>query len=102
MSPVASCRLVRLVSFRAVLSGLRAVLCRPVTPRSAWFVCKWFAPKQGNARANRPVTRTGLGSTLFPHAAFSPTCRCPRRYETLPGNTLAEIEEGCDVAAGAH
>ena len=42
MSPVASCRLVRLVPFRAVLSGLRVVLCRPVPPKSAWFVCKRF------------------------------------------------------------
>src|SRR5919106_3715363 len=56
MSPVASCRLVRLVPFRAVLSGLRVVLCRPVPPKSAWFVCKKFAAKQaGRPTLPRPI-----------------------------------------------
>jgi hypothetical protein len=41
---VAWCRLVRLVPFRAVLSELRAAEVPPVPPKSAWFVCKWFAP----------------------------------------------------------
>jgi hypothetical protein len=45
MSPVGSCRLVRLVPFRAVLLGLRAAEIRPVPPKPAWFVCKWFAPR---------------------------------------------------------
>src|ERR671918_892047 len=46
MRPAIPCRPVRLVPFRAVLSGLRAAEVRPMPPKSAWFVCKRFAPKQ--------------------------------------------------------
>jgi transcriptional regulator with XRE-family HTH domain len=46
MSPVAPCRLFRLKPFPAVLFGVRAAELRPVPPSSAWFVCKWFAPRQ--------------------------------------------------------
>jgi hypothetical protein len=46
MRPVGSSRLFRLLPSCAALFGLRAAELRPVPPKSAWFVCKWFAPKQ--------------------------------------------------------
>src|ERR687892_1318279 len=57
MRPAISCRPVRLVPFRASLSGLRAAEVRPVPPKSAWFGCKWFLHqgKQKKGR-DRPVS----------------------------------------------
>jgi hypothetical protein len=48
--PVGSCRLFRLEPFRAVLFAVRAADFRPVPSSSAWFVCKWFAPRQAKCQ----------------------------------------------------
>ena len=45
-----SCRPVRLVALRAVPSGVRVADVRPVPPKSAWFVCKWFCTKASKIR----------------------------------------------------
>jgi hypothetical protein len=66
MSPVASCRLFRLEPFHAVVFGLRVAEFRSVPPTSAWFVCKWFAPRQANrARPSTPplILRQAEGET---------------------------------------
>jgi hypothetical protein len=69
MSPVRSCRLFRLEPSPAVLFGVRAAELRPVPPSSAWFVCKWFAPKQAEALP-KPATPT---DRLTPRPACNPT-----------------------------
>jgi hypothetical protein len=67
---VGSCRLFRLEPSRAVLSGVRAAELRPVPPKSAWFVCKWFAPRQ--AKEDGLAPESPWRPFWFAWAAYNP------------------------------